>query len=195
LHLVLFSLALGLLEEANGMSKSKIIKNPDETEKKQPDYIEILTVPNSHKADADEAQEEDWAQQSSPLTGRMSGTMEELERIQSCELMYSDEVRQCLKESLECYQSCTETILHCLEIGGKHAESSHINLLLDCAKICHANADFIVRNSTYYPQTCGICADICDECGDVCDRFEDDFMKQCAGFCRRCAESCREMAR
>jgi hypothetical protein len=176
---------------------------------KQLDYIESLTGRDmtsvndrdySRRVLDDEVmresnEEEDWTKNQSPLTGRMSGTMEELERIQSSENMASDEVQQCLKDSLDCYQTCNETTLRCLAVGGKHAERDRINLLMDCVRICITNADFITRNSKYYPQTCGICADICDECGDVCDRFDDDFMKECASVCRRCAESCREMAR
>ena len=115
--------------------------------------------------------------------------------MQGSEVTASDEVRECLKDCVDCYQTCTETVTKCLTAGGKHAELEHLNLLLDCAKICNTNADFILRNSTYYPQTCGITADICDECADTCDRFDDDFMKECASVCRRCAESCREMAR
>lgn len=180
-------------------------------ERKQQDYIEELTAPRMRNirgteetdqtADTEEQQpledkKDKWSDKNqSALTGRMSGTMEELERIQSCEMMYSDEVQECLKDTLDCYQSCTETTMRCLEAGGKLVEHEHINLLLDCAKICSTNADFIVRDSTYYPQTCGICADICDECSEICDRFEDEFMKECASICRRCAESCREMAR
>ncbi|MGD6852976.1 MAG: four-helix bundle copper-binding protein [Candidatus Bathyarchaeia archaeon] len=174
----------------------------------KPDFTEEFTsrdinIHENHYSEetSDETQtqediDEGWTEKKqSPLTGRMSGTMEELERIQSSENMTSEEVRECLKDSLECYQSCTETTLRCLSMGGKHAEADHINLLLDCAKICSINADFMLRNSTYYPQTCGICADICDECADNCDRFDEDFMKECASVCRRCAESCREMAR
>ncbi len=131
----------------------------------------------------------------SPIAGRMSGTMEELEKMQRSEVLISDEVRECLKDSIDCYQTCTETTIRCLTMGGKHAEYEHLNLLMDCARICNTNADFMLRNSTYYPQTCGITADICDECADTCDRFDDDFMKECASVCRRCAESCREMAR
>jgi hypothetical protein len=187
---------------------SKSIKFESEKDSRsQPDYIEKLTsrdMKNLHEneeAPSDEAQtqediDEKWAEKNqSPLTGRMSGTMEELERIQSSEMMASDEVRECIKDSLDCYQICSETTIRCLSMGGKHAEAEHINLLMDCARICNTNADFMLRNSTYYPQTCGICADICDECGDDCDRFEEDFMKECASVCRRCAESSREMAR
>jgi hypothetical protein len=130
----------------------------------------------------------------SPIAGRMSGSMEELERIQGSETNTA-EVRECLKDSLDCYQTCTQTVTKCLTMGGEHSELKHLNLLMDCAKICSTNADFILRNSTYYPQTCGLTADICDECADSCDRFEDEFMKDCASVCKRCSESCREMAR
>ena len=130
----------------------------------------------------------------SPIAGRMSGSMEQLERIQGTEAN-SAEVRECLKDSLNCYQTCTKTVLTCLAVDGEYSELKNINLLTDCAKICSSNADFIIRNSTYYPQTCGLTADICDECADMCEKFEDEFMKECASVCRRCSESCREMAR
>lgn len=185
---------------------SKSYKNETYRTDKQPDYIEELTSRDMRgdyvaeeagiEAQTQEDIDEGWTEKTqSPLAGRISGTMEELECIQSSEMMTSDEIREGIKDSLDCYQTCLETTLRCLTIGGKHAEPEHINLLLDCTRICNTNADFMLRNSTYYPQTCGICADICDECGDNCDRFEDDFMKECAGVCRRCAESCREMAR
>lgn len=143
-----------------------------------------------------ESDEPEWSPRSqSPLAGRMAGSMEELERLQSSENMAAAEVHQCLKDSLDCYQACMETMSRCLSLGGRYAKAEHINLLIDCARICNINADFILRNSTYYPQICGICADICDECGDECDKFDDSFMKECARACRRCAESCREIAR
>lgn len=148
------------------------------------------------EAKTTEDADEGWENQNqSPLAGRITGTMEELERIQSSEVVTSSEVLECIKDSLDCYQACTETTLRCLTMGGIHAEKEHLNLLMDCAKICNTNADFMLRNSSYYPQTCGITADICDECADTCDRFEEDFMKECARVCRRCSESCREMAR
>jgi Domain of Unknown Function (DUF326) len=178
-------------------------------DKRRPDYIEEVAFRNmrgideksSSKETEDEEQtkedaDEGWENQNqSPLAGRISRTMEELERIQSSEIITTDEVRECIKDSLDCYQNCTETIIKCLSMGGKHTKYKHLNLLMDCAKICSTNAEFMLRNSTYYPQICGITADICDECADSCDRFDEDFMKECASVCRRCAESCREMAR
>ncbi len=130
-----------------------------------------------------------------PIVGRMTGTIEQLERMQESLYVFSEEVKECIQDCLDCFRTCTETSVKCLKIGGKHAEKEHITLILDCARICSLSADFMLRNSLYYPQTCGITADICDECADTCDRFKDDFMKQCTSVCRRCAESCREMAK
>jgi hypothetical protein len=171
-----------------------------------PDYLipaqlRDMSNLNQHPTAEDEGQtqedtDEGWTNEGeSTMTGRMSGSMEQLERMQGSEAMVSDEVRECIRDCQDCYQTCTETLIRCLGMGGKHAEPNHLNLLMDCARICNLNTDFMLRNSTYYPQTCGITADICDECGDTCDRFDDDFMKECASVCRRCAESCREMAR
>ncbi len=131
----------------------------------------------------------------SQLAGRISGTMEDLERLQSTEMAATDEVKACIKDSLECFQNCTKTSRQCISRGGKYVETKTIKLLMDCAKICNVNADFMLRDSTYYPQICGLAADICDECSDNCDRFDEPFMRECAGICRRCSESCREMAR
>ncbi len=145
----------------------------------------------------DETDEEENMQPSnkaqSPMAGKLSGSMEELERLQASE--ENNEVHECLDDCIDCNKTCSETLTKCLAMGGEHAKLEHLNLLMDCAKICSINADFILRNSTYYPQTCGITADICDECADACDRFDDDFMKECANVCRRCSESCREIAR
>jgi hypothetical protein len=154
--------------------------------RKESDDSEIITG-----TDADN--NEGW--RTSQVAGRMTGTMEDLERMQESEFMMSEEVRECIQDCVDCYRTCNQTLIRCLSMGGKHAELEHLNLIMDCARICNTNADFMIRNSTYYPQTCGLTADICDECSDVCDRFEDDFMKECASVCRRCAESCREMAR
>src|SRR5450830_1628598 len=52
-------------------------------------------------------------------------------------------MRSCIQECTNCHGICVETITHCLEMGGKHAEAAHIRLLLDCAEICQTSANFI----------------------------------------------------
>jgi len=86
-------------------------------------------------------------------------------------------------------------VTHCLDKGGKHAESRHIGLLLDCAEICQTSANFMLRGSDQHPSACAICAEVCERCAARCDQLgNEDFMRRCAEACRRCAQSCREMA-
>lgn len=107
----------------------------------------------------------------------------------------SDEMRRCIDDCLDCSSICTETIMHCLQMGGEHAEPEHIRLLIDCAEICQTSANFMLRNSNLHGRVCGVCAEVCERCADDCARFTDDsVMQQCAEVCRRCAASCREMS-
>lgn len=108
----------------------------------------------------------------------------------------SQEMQDCINECLSCHAICLETITHCLEMGGEHADPSHITLLQDCAQICITSADFMLRGSEHHGQTCGVCAVVCDACADSCESMADgsDFMQRCAEVCRRCAESCRQVA-
>lgn len=109
--------------------------------------------------------------------------------------MVDEKMRACIDECHNCNDSCAETVTHCLEMGGEHAEPNHIRLLLDCAEICQTSANFMLRMSDFHGQVCGVCADVCERCAEDCERFGDDeVMQQCAEACRSCAQSCREMA-
>lgn len=108
----------------------------------------------------------------------------------------SQQMQECIDNCESCHDICVETIMHCLEMGGQHAEAKHIALLQDCVQICTTSADFMLRMSDYQPQICGVCSDICDACAESCESLADgaDFMQRCADICRKCAESCRKMA-
>lgn len=108
----------------------------------------------------------------------------------------SEEVRKCIEDCIQCYRICTETVQHCLKMGGKHAEASHIGELLDCARICDISAEFMLRSSRFQHEECRICADVCRACAESCNRLAegDRLMLDCADTCRRCAASCDRMA-
>jgi len=108
----------------------------------------------------------------------------------------SPEMERCIQNCEDCHHICIETMSHCLNMGGKHAEAAHIRLLHDCIQICHTSADFMLRNSDMHGLTCSVCAEICTRCADDCERLDpgDQQMKACAEMCRRCAETCREMS-
>jgi hypothetical protein len=107
------------------------------------------------------------------------------------------EMEKCIHNCEECHDVCIQTMTYCLQMGGKHAEPSHIRLLADCIQICHMSADFMLRGSEFHPRTCGVCAEICEQCAADCERIDrnDTQMAACAEVCRRCAESCRQMER
>ncbi len=108
---------------------------------------------------------------------------------------HSGPMQACIDACTSCHQTCLHTLRHCLEKGGKHADASHITLLLDCAQICTASADFMTRHSDQHNSVCRACAEVCRACAASCDSMgDDDMMKQCAEECRRCAESCLAMA-
>jgi hypothetical protein len=106
------------------------------------------------------------------------------------------DMQQCIQNCMECHRSCTETMVHCLAKGGRHADASHIRLLADCADICQTSAEFMMRQSDLHAGICTVCADVCDHCAHDCDGLKDDEqMGVCAAMCRQCAQSCRDMAR
>ena len=108
----------------------------------------------------------------------------------------SREMQECIDECLSCYSICEQTIQHCLELGGKHAEQQHIRTMQDCAAICRTSADFMLRSSPFHNRTCGICAEVCRACERECRKMGDDeMMQRCADACRKCAESCERMAK
>ena len=102
-------------------------------------------------------------------------------------------MRDCIDACQSCHEVCTETISHCLSMGGEHVNAEHINTMMDCAQVCATSADFMLRGSASSSEICDLCAIICDECAESCEALEGPEMKRCADECRRCAEACRAM--
>jgi hypothetical protein len=101
----------------------------------------------------------------------------------------------CIQNCQDCHRICLETVQHCLQMGGPHAEAAHIQTLLDCSEICATSANFMMRSSAFHRRTCGVCAEACERCAEDCERYGDDSkMKACVEICRRCAASCQQMA-
>jgi hypothetical protein len=107
----------------------------------------------------------------------------------------SPDLQECIAACRRCHDVCTQTISHCLEKGGHHAEPAHIRLMFDCVRICEVSADFMLRGSDLHHATCRACAEICEHCAEDCERMsDDDAMRECAETCRACASTCLEMS-
>jgi hypothetical protein len=77
-----------------------------------------------------------------------------------------------------------------MQMGGAHVEPSHIRLLLGCAEICQASANFMLRGSEFHGRLCAVCAEICEMCAESCERLGDDEqMRACIAACRHCART------
>lgn len=108
-----------------------------------------------------------------------------------------DHILECIERCLDCHKACTETMVYCLQQGGKHAEANHIRLMLDCAEICQTAGHFMQRGSPLHGAVCGACALVCQRCAADCERLSagDNRMAACAEMCRRCADSCQRMSK
>jgi hypothetical protein len=107
----------------------------------------------------------------------------------------SSAMSACIDNCTDCHRACLETIRHCLEKGGTHADPDHVSLLLLCAEICQTSANAMVLGVHQHGHTCRACAEICRACGEACDSMSDDpALKVCADACARCADSCGRMA-
>ena len=42
----------------------------------------------------------------------------------------TQDMQECSKRCWECHRVCLETISHCLQMGGQHADPAHIRLLM-----------------------------------------------------------------
>jgi hypothetical protein len=107
-----------------------------------------------------------------------------------------DEMKKCIQLCRDCHAMCTQTILHCLKLGGRHAAPDHIRLMEDCAQMCATAADYMLRESPFHDRICRLCSDLCKQCGKDCEQVaaEDQMVKECIEMCRKCAGSCERMA-
>ena len=104
-------------------------------------------------------------------------------------------LKRTAEETLAAYEACSQLVPYCLTKGGRLAENEHIRRLLDCAEICQATSDLLLRGSPRARQLCGICADFCRDAEKDCRRYlPDEAMQRCAQICRRAAETCAIMA-
>lgn len=102
------------------------------------------------------------------------------------------DMRKGIEACQRCHNICLQTAMgHGLETGGSQVEAAHLRLMIDCAEICVACADFLLRGSHFHDQACQLCATICEACGLACEQAGG--MSDCVHACQRCAENCRHI--
>jgi hypothetical protein len=104
------------------------------------------------------------------------------------------EVEECIQECLNCHSVCKQLFSHFL-----HAEGVNLRqlcILLDCAQLCLACNDLMVRGSDFSAAICNLCVAVCRKCHDVCEELMtlDSIAQEGAEACSRCADSCARTA-
>lgn len=102
--------------------------------------------------------------------------------------------QEAIRSTQDCEALCAQVIQHCLEVGGAHADASHLRLLQDCVDICEATRKIFQRRSPHFSELSFACASICEAAAAACERFIGDAqMKACANQCRLSAIACRQL--
>ncbi|HEY5801042.1 MAG TPA: four-helix bundle copper-binding protein [Burkholderiaceae bacterium] len=100
----------------------------------------------------------------------------------------------CMDMCTQCHQTCLhEALQFGLKAGGKHTETDHFRLMMNCAEICQTSANFQLSDSPYGAKLAALCAEICTACADSCEQLGD--MPDVVEACRQCAQCCTALAR
>jgi len=101
----------------------------------------------------------------------------------------------CVDKCVASHRKCLETATHAIGQDRSPAAAGRIAILLDCAELCQATANSMLRKSSQHALLCEACARLCDICADACvTPGSDAVLRACAATCRDCARSCRDMA-
>src|SRR5690554_2982698 len=88
-----------------------------------------------------------------------------------------------------CYQICLRTAMnHCLPAGGRHVETEHFRLMINCVEICKTTANFHLSSSAFSKKLSSLCAEVCEACAKSCEDIGG--MNECVAACRECAKCC-----
>ncbi|ODU70356.1 MAG: ferredoxin [Novosphingobium sp. SCN 66-18] len=100
----------------------------------------------------------------------------------------------CIDDCLASHRMCLETAAWLTKQGGASATASLIAMLNDCAELCQATANSMLRDSALHGILCRACADSCQRCAEECVRHRaDQRIARCSATCKKCAASCRMM--
>ncbi len=100
-------------------------------------------------------------------------------------------LQDCIDACQLCHDHCLTEIAHCLTLGGDHAEPTHINLMMDCARVCETTAALMLTGSEFYRSQAAVCAEICEACAQQCETLGQ--MDACVRVCRECAQQCEQL--
>ena len=107
----------------------------------------------------------------------------------------TEEQQRAIIDLENCYNILHESLMYCLDMGGKHVGPRHISLMMDTAELCKAETSLLFHSSEVSGRLAEVVAEICSRCATSLEQFgEDPQMKAAYDACHRAAESCRRIS-
>jgi len=110
-----------------------------------------------------------------------------------------DALAHCIGACVICATTCAACADACLAEEMEHDLTDCIRMNLDCADICRATAQSLVRQtqpdwSLLYLQT-DACRAACATCAAICEHHAEmhEHCRICAEACRQCEEACDKL--
>ena len=97
-------------------------------------------------------------------------------------------LQQQIQDCLNCHQVC-QSMANSMQ---QDQNTTHRNLLLDCAELCLTAAHFMQHSSPLAGYVTQACTQVCTHCKEVCAQAG---MNDCANACDICANSCQQMVK
>ncbi|GLW96590.1 four-helix bundle copper-binding protein [Microtetraspora sp. NBRC 16547] len=106
------------------------------------------------------------------------------------------EMQKCIDRCMEVHSICEQTMTHCLQQGGKHADMAMMGALMDCSDMTRMCGDMMMRQSPMAMDLAAMCAQAADRCAEMATSVGggDPMMKKCADACREFSRTARAVA-
>ncbi len=102
------------------------------------------------------------------------------------------EMQQAAQDCMNCYDVCLQTAQQCQQMGGTHAQPSHIQMMQDCAELCQVTAHMLQHSSPVAQVVCAATAQVTDRCAFECEQMGDS---DCVNACRNASSSVGQIAK
>lgn len=102
--------------------------------------------------------------------------------------MYSQELIDKLNVCITACESCADK---CLDEENIEMMVECIRLDKDCADVCRAAVNLLIRQSDMTDRILQICSEVCHDCSEECRKHEMQHCQDCARACHECEEACK----
>ncbi|WP_433224396.1 four-helix bundle copper-binding protein [Microtetraspora malaysiensis] len=106
------------------------------------------------------------------------------------------EMQRCIDKCMEVHSCCEQTMTHCLQRGGKHADMAMMGALMDCSDMTRICGDMMMRQSPMAMEMASLCARAADKCAEMAMSMSDGdpMMQKCANTCHEFVQMARKMS-